>query len=326
MTNINNQDIEKILDKAGPRVKPEQSIRDEVYQEVHTMWLKTHQPPFYKAHAIKIAASLFLFISIFSFTFLYQGNQPVYNIAKSIEIQGQIQISQNNKDWKNLHNDKTINPGDYLKTQRNNRLLVNLFNGNQFRVDENTHLKVESNSHLSLLSGRIYIDSDSTGGHHKLTIDTPVAKVNHIGTQYSVAYIGNELNVGVRDGLVLVKGEHIAQSEIAKGRNLRLNTRGEAIYSNIESYDPVWQWTQKISDGYSIQDRTLADYLDWVSSETGYPIRWESDSARNKAANIKLSGSINGIRPADSLDVILPTTRFKYSLDDNQIYIHNENG
>lgn len=326
MTDMNNKDIEKILDQAGPRVKPEQPVRDEVYKEVHDMWLETHKPPFYQAHAVKIAASLFLFISLFSFTLLYKGDQPVYNIAQSIEIQGQIQISQNNEDWFYLDNDKTISPGDYLKTQRNNRLLVNLFNGNQFRVDENTHLKVESNNHLSLLSGRIYIDSDSTDGHHKLTIDTPLAKVNHIGTQYSVSYIGKQLNVGVRDGLVLVKGGRIAQSEIVKGRNLMLNTNGEVLYSNIETYDPVWHWTQKITDGFSIQDRTLSDYLKWVSTETGYPIKWESDTVKNKAESIKLSGSINGILPVDSLDVIIPTTRFKYSLDDNQIYIHNENG
>ncbi|TDR17425.1 FecR family protein [Marinicella litoralis] len=326
MSDINKQDIEKILDQAGPRIKPDQSIRDEVYQEVHALWQQTHKPPFYQAHAMKIAASLFLFISLFSFTLLYQGNQPVYNIAASIEIQGQIQISQNNSDWKNLDNDKTISPGDYLKTQRNNRLMVNLFNGNQFRVDENTHLKVEANNHLTLISGRVYVNSDSTAGHHKLTIDTPLATVNHIGTQYSVEFNSDQLNVGVREGLVLVASDHIPQAELTQGRVLNLNDKGEAEYSEVMTYDPIWQWTQKISGGFAIQDQTLTAYLSWVSEETGYPIKWQSDQVRNKAASIKLSGSINGILPVDSLEVILPTTRFKYSIDDNQIYIHNEHG
>ncbi len=326
MTDMNQHDIEKILDQAGPRIKPDQSIRDEVYKEVHAMWLATHKPPFYQRHAIKIAASLFLFISLFSFTLLYQGEQPIYNIAKSIEIQGQIQISQDNETWEYLNKNKTINPGDYIKTKRNNRLLVNLFNGNQFRVDENTHLLVASNNHLSLLAGRIYVDSESSAGHHQLTIETPLARVNHIGTQYSVAFVADELSVGVRDGLVLIKGDDLVESEVAKGRNLLLKSNGEVAYSNITSYDPMWYWTQKITNGFSIQDKTLSDYLDWVSSETGYPIKWESETVRRKADSIKLSGSINGLLPVDSLDVILPTTRFNYSLDEDQIYIHNENG
>ncbi len=326
MTDMNKQDIEKILDKAGPRIKPDQSIRDEVYKEVHAMWLETHKPPFYQTHAMKIAASLFLFLSIFSFTLLYQGNQPVYNIAQSIEIQGQIQISQDNSNWQNLDNDKTISPGDYLKTKKNNRLMVSLFNGNEFRVDENTHFMVESNNHLKLISGQIYVDSDSTGGHHKLTIETPLGKVNHIGTQYSVSFSNEQLKVGVREGLVLVSSDSLSSAELPKGRNLVLNGAGQAVYSDINAYDPQWQWTQKITGGYAIQDQSLTDYLQWVSKESGYPIKWQSDTVRNKASNIKLSGSINGILPVDSLDVIIPTTRFKYSLDGNQIYIHNDNG
>jgi len=325
MTDMNKHDIEKILDKAGPRIKPDQSIRDEVYNEVHVMWLETHKPPFYQTHAMKIAASLFLFISIFSFTLMYQGDQPVYNIAQSIDIQGQIQISQDNSNWQNLDNDKTISPGDYLKTKKNNRLMVSLFNGNEFRVDENTHFMVESNNHLKLISGQIYVDSDSTGGHHKLTIETPLGKVNHIGTQYSVSFIEEQLQVGVRDGLVLVSSDSISQAELSKGRNLVLNVEGQAIYSDIESYDPLWQWTQKITGGFAIQGQSLSDYLQWVSRETGYPIKWQSDNVRNKASSIKLSGSIIGILPLDSLDVIIPTTRLKYSLDDNKIYIHDEN-
>ncbi len=326
MNDINNKDIENILDKAGPRIKPEQQVRDEVYKEVHKMWLATHRSPFYKTPVFKIAASLFLLISVFSFTLLNQSDQPIYNIAQSIEAQGQIQINHNNKGWRNLGNEKVISSGDSIKTLKNDRLLVNLFNGNQFRVDENTHLKIESNNHLLLLSGRIYIDSGSTSEDHKLSIETPFAEVNHIGTQYSVSFIDDELSIGVRDGLVLIKGDDVVQSEVKKGKSYLLKSNGMVSYADIKPYDSMWQWTQKISSDFLIQDRSLSDYLDWVSSETGYPIKWESVTVRNKAKSIKLSGSINDIQPIDSLDVILPTTRFKYSLSDNQIYIHNENG
>ncbi|MCB1583720.1 MAG: FecR family protein [Marinicella sp.] len=325
MTDMNNKDIEHLLTKAGHRIKPEQSVRDEVYNEVHALWLKTHGQPFYRKHALKIAASFIAIFTLFGFVLINQGQQPVFNIANQIVLQGQINISHDNKSWALLNDDETISPGDYIKTQKNNRLLVELNNGNQFRVDENTHLKIASNNEIQLMSGRIYIDSDSSTGHHKLTVNTPVAYVNHIGTQYSVSFVDDELSIGVRNGLVLVNGEQIPQSELKKGKLFSVKNDGAISYSDISPYDRSWDWTQKINRGFVIQNSALSEYLDWVSSETGYPIKWASDAVKIHANNIILAGSINGIMPFDSLAVILPTTSLNYSIVDDQIYIQEGN-
>lgn len=325
MNDFNKDNIENLIDQVGPRIKPDAKIRDEVFKEIHDLWLHTHKRSFVRTHAVKIAASFIIFASIFTFTFINKGEQPNYNIAMSIKIQGQIQISSDNENWKKLNIHKTINPGDYIKTQTNNRLYVSLNNGNSFRLNENSTLKINTSDNFSLLNGEIYIDSDNQKGNHKLTIETQLATIDHIGTQYSILYNEDYLNVSVREGLVLVDSIGSEKHQIEKGKQFIQSSSGDISFNSINTFDDKWLWTQKITKSLEIQDKSMFEYLGWISSETGYPIKWDSFNVKTKAKDVILSGSINGIMPIDSIDVIFPTTRFSYEIINNEIYISYNN-
>ena len=320
-----NDGIERLITHVGPRIKPDQETRDEVFQEVHKLWLQTHKKSFFQNHAFKIAASFLIFASLFTFTYLNKGDQPNYNIAKNLKLQGQIQISDDNINWENLSIHKTINPGDFIKTLENNRLYVKLTNGNSFRLDEKSTLKINTSDSFTLFNGQIYIDSDTQTGNHKLTVDTPLAIINHIGTRYSISYNDNSLNVSVRDGLVLVDRINAEKHEIEKGNQYTQLSNGEIKLSTIDTFDEKWLWTQKITQTFDIQDKSMSEYLEWVSNETGFPIHYESFNIKSKAKEVILSGSINGILPMDSIDVIVPTTRFSYEIINDEIYISYAN-
>jgi len=321
--NIKNKtadDIEKLLTKAGPRIQPDEEIKQAVYAEVHKTWLQQTRTPFYKNPLFLAAASVFLFVGIFVVTFINDDNQANYNIAKPIQISGQIQISQDNQNWTNLDIDKTINPGDYVKTKSNNRMLIELDNGNTIRVDENSFIQIVDRNEIQLKQGKIYVASAEHAPLRKLLITTELASINHIGTQYQIEFNNGELNVGVRDGKVIIQSEE-KHREIAKGFEVTLNEEGVFNQQTISPFDLKWQWTQKIPKQFDIQDKTVQQYLNWVSLETGYPIIWQSRKDRLDATKIKLSGSINGVLPKDSLNVILPTTRFKYQISETAIHI-----
>ncbi|MCF6300516.1 MAG: FecR family protein [Proteobacteria bacterium] len=323
MKKVNDKDMEKLFDRMNPRTKPSKATRDQVYNEVHSMWLRTHKKPFFQTHIIKIAASVLLFVFLFSFNLFNKDSQPGLNMVENIQMLGQAQLSQDNKKWHNLDYNKKLSSGDYIRTRQNDRLLVKLLNGNKFRVDENTLFRIDATDQLALIHGRIYVDSHNESGHQKLTIDTKFAQVNHVGTRYAVSYINDLLNVAVRSGLVIVSRSDVSNSEIKQGNEFLLNAKGDFEYKNIDAFDPKWAWTQKIAENFIIQGKTVLEYLNWVSAETGYSINWSSDKIKAKAKNVSLSGSINGILPLNSLEVVIPTTRFSYSLDNNQIYIHS---
>ena len=321
MSPINNDDVEKILSQAGPRVKPDAEVRSEVYQAVHDAWEQSHKVPFYKAHAMKIAASIALFGSLFTWLLLNPQITTSESISQYVLIQGQVQKSSDNSSWTLLKKDQSIHQGDYLKTQKKNRLLIKLLNGNQLRVDEHTILRFESDQHVELLFGRIYIDSNEDSENNELSIKTPVAEINHMGTQYSVSYKDQQLDVSVREGLVTITNERLVESQLPEGQSFSLDHLGVISIGVVTPFDQSWKWTQLISDRFDIQDKTLVEYLQWVSNETGFPIKYQSDELKSRVTKVILSGSINGISPLKSLDVIMPTTRYQYTLQDNQIYI-----
>lgn len=321
MNDLNKDNIENLINQVGPRIKPDAELKDAVYQEVHKLWLQTHKRSFIRTHAFKIAVSFIIFASFFSITFLIKGEQPNFNIAKNIKIQGQIQISSDNINWNKLSVHKTINPGDFIKTQANNRLYVRLNNGNSFRLDESSTLKINTSDNFSLINGQIYIDSDHANGNHKLSIETQLATIDHIGTRYSISYNEESLNVSVREGLVLVDVSDNKKHQVEKGKQFTQSSSGEYSFNLINSYDDKWLWTQKITPNFEIQDKSMSDYLKWVSSETGYQIQWDSFKVKAKAKDVILSGSINGIVPIDSIDVIFPTTKFSYKLNDSELLI-----
>ena len=136
MNNDNHdKSIEKLLEKFGHRTQPDESMKNDVYENVHKAWASQNKPPFYKNSFFLAAASVLLFSSFFIFENINQQNHSstAYEISSSITISGQVEISSNNIDWEFLDTKDKIKTGSYLKTQSNNRLLVKLTNNNVFR-------------------------------------------------------------------------------------------------------------------------------------------------------------------------------------------------
>jgi hypothetical protein len=317
--NANNDEIEQILKMVGPRVQPDEEVRQQVFDEVHKAWLQQNTTPFYLNHWYQLAASVLVFISIFSFG-IHSNNPADYNMAKSIQIYGQIETSQDQKNWSFLDTNKTIHPGDYIRTQNNNRIMIELDNGNSFRVDENTQLQLVNRNEIHLSQGQIYVESAQQQPTSKLLIKTDIAEVNHIGTRYLVSLLKDKLNVAVREGKVVINNKEVT-NQVEHGFEASIDTTGNYQHHPISSHDKKWGWTQKIAKSFNIQDKTVAEYLQWVSNETGYEILWQSTSNKVDANKVKLSGSINGVLPIESLDVIMPTTRFNYQIRGSVIHI-----
>lgn len=320
-----NNNIEKLLKIAGHRTQPDEDMKNDVYKNVHKAWADQNKTPLYKNRFFLAAASMLLFSSYFIFEST-QSNKlspTVLEISSSITISGQAEISLNNMDWKKLDVKEKIKPGSYLKTQSNNRLLVKLTNNNVFRLDENSLIHMVDLENFELQQGQIYIESDESSIANPLLVKTPFASINHIGTHYNIKVTDNSVNVSVRNGKVLLQNSlnSKVQKTISKGFEGTLSKNGKYQQKPVTAYSSTWQWTQNIIKPFILQDQSIAQYLSWISKETGYPITWDSPKDKGDADKIKLSGSIAGLKPMESLDVILPTTSFVYQILDSEIYI-----
>jgi hypothetical protein len=320
--NEKNDDVEALLKIAGKRTVPNEQLKTEVYENVYKVWKQQNNIPFYRNRYILAAASLFILIGVYSINLLSSNNSIALNsqISKEIVLSGQIQRSLNQVNWSFLKTDSRLNSGDYIRTTSNNRILVELNNGNTFRLDENSFIKIISEDKIELIRGQIYVESNENNTDNNLIIDTSMGSVRHIGTQYNIELKPESINISVRKGIVLVHKSDLTK-EIKKGYVVSINNNGNYQQSPINSYDSKWQWTQNITKYYNIQDKTIYQYLNWVSNETGYSIIWDSNKSEKQSKKITLSGSIKGMKPIESLEVILPTTDFKYNISHSAIHI-----
>ena len=317
-----NDGVETLLQIAGKRIAPSKQMKNEVYANVHKVWTQQNKKPVYFNRYFLAAASLFILVGIYTINMLpVESNGSLYlNISKKIVISGQIETSQDQNNWSYLKTDSVIQSGDYIRTNKNNRILVELINGNIFKLDENSLIKVANMEELELLKGQIYVESNEHNNNNKLLINTKLGSINHIGTQYNVKLEAESINISVRKGAVLIHNDDL-DKEINKGFEISINENGEHQKSSIDAFDSKWQWTQVITQEYDIQDKTISQYLKWISNETGYPIVWDSNKSKNLSSTIKLSGSIKGLTPIESLQVILPTTTFNYNISETAIHI-----
>jgi hypothetical protein len=102
---------------------------------------------------------------------------------------------------------------------------------------------------------------------------------------------------------------------------LLLRADGSTQRQTIERTAALWDWTQDVTPPFAIEQRTLAEFLVWISRETGREIKYASPALRDSAAQIVLRGSIVGLRPDAALAAVMATTPLRYTADRSLISV-----
>jgi ferric-dicitrate binding protein FerR (iron transport regulator) len=200
---------------------------------------------------------------------------------------------------------------------------VRMTGGQSVRLEDGTLLRFISGSLLELESGALYVDSDPTvvaGG--KLEIGTPFGLVREIGTQYEVR-ISEEtdsLRLSVREGSVSIRTNGESHSA-ARGEQLTLQSDGTVARATVALDGPVWQWVLEAAPAPEIEGQSLAFFLDWISRETGWEVHYADEEIAASALKISLHGTIEGLRPDESLGIVLQGSGLDYHRDDGAVVI-----
>jgi ferric-dicitrate binding protein FerR (iron transport regulator) len=185
---------------------------------------------------------------------------------------------------------------------------LRLAGGPTVRLDIQTRLRFVSAAALELERGALYVDSGSGSRHAAIEIRTPVGTARDIGTRFAVRVLDATkpaLIVRVRDGEVLTR--HRGHSYLTPaGQELLLRRDGTTERRAASPHGPEWDWVLEASPGFDIEGRSLREFLDWVSSETGWRIVFADPGLADSAAGILLHGSIGNLRPDRAPFAVLP--------------------
>lgn len=299
-------DIEQLLSLAGPRIQPpvdvEARVRAATMAAVAALPEPAAPKAFWRQPVFALAATVALSLVI---GFLAARDSAPASAGEILYASGAYTIrgSETGAD--------DVAPGSIIRTTTG-RMLIDLRNGRTLRIDEGASLTLRSDSEIWLHGGRVYVDSASAD---PVLVVTQFASVTDVGTQFEVWVDGETLIVATREGTVNVQlGDEalVSRAQAGQGEELKIAALELVSRAPVPTIGSRWSWTQQARPLFSVQGRTVLEYLRWSARESGRTLRFATPLAAQRAELSLLFGRL-GEADADQATVerILATSGFE---------------
>lgn len=229
-------------------------------------------------------------------------------VASLTRTVGSVEQNVGDGRWTPVATDASLVSGSQLRTARDARAALQLENGVELRLDARTLVAFEDAGHARLSQGAVYVDSGSPAGTPgpDFVLDTPAGPVAHIGTQYEARIMDGGVRVGVREGRVRLSH---ASGDLVGAAGESFTVRGdEVIRAPLAPTAPEWNWVADVTPPFSIEGRTVEEFLVWAARQTGRTIVYTSPAAAEQARRALLSGTVEGLTPDEAVQAVLSTT------------------
>lgn len=308
--------IESLVKFAGPRATLPNDARERLEARFRNEIAAAKRRRLFKVTTSLAVAASFLLVAVFLRPLFFKDVSPVF-AAKIVRSSGTVTHLNDGTATEVALPGVAVLTGATLDTGANGRLLLALGKDqHSLRLDYDTRIKIRSKNKIDLLSGTLYMDTGIEKSENTVTIHTDFADISHIGTQFMVRQGKEGTRVLVREGSVRVSTPDeniVSEANHEQARQLLVTEVQLKHDADISRFGPHWDWTQDIAPAFDIHDKQLIEFLQWVSRETGRPLRFDSDASHQRAKTTYLRGSIsstNSLSPFKTLQKILPTTDF----------------
>jgi hypothetical protein len=212
----------------------------------------------------------------------------------------------------------TLSVGKVLATR--GPVLVELRDGGSLRIAPGAELEVTGSDEVFLRKGELYADLPPNSQRAAtFVVRTPFGLVEHLGTQFDVA-VNGELRIRVREGSVRLRRGSQTQTAVA-GTELVVPRVGAPSQRSTATHGPEWSWVEALEPDYPIENRRLADFLQWAARETGARLHFQDEHAREVAERTRLHGSVQGLSATQALETVFATTSLRYNFEQDRIEV-----
>ncbi len=307
--------LEDLLGKAEPRQTPPQQDEESIRSAVRAEWNQVTNRRVRTRRVTQLALAASVLLAFFAGLNALRGPSYDNQLQQVANIEKQFGVIS------------MLGNGHVVETGQESGLTLAWNGGGSLRLDQNTQVEFESSSGIYLRSGRLYFDSMPGGvptviaarDKAKLTIRTDLGTVRHFGTQFITQTNGDELSVLVREGRVSVKGTRIDETAVA-GQKLTVAGNGRILVDDVEASGDDWQWIEKTSPSFTLDNRPIIEFLTWVSRETGQPLRFESKRAEQVVRTEDLRGVVE-MEPSRALRTYMQSVAVSWRIEDGVIVI-----
>jgi ferric-dicitrate binding protein FerR (iron transport regulator) len=211
---------------------------------------------------------------------------------------------------------------DVIQTDGNSRAALRTTDGSSVRLDRGSRMRFVAPAIVELVEGAVYIATSERSG--RFEVRTSIGTVHDVGTQFEIRLHETSLRVRVRTGLVEIRRRDgvvpaHAGSETTVGAG-GVDTR------RVSTYGPEWNWTASLAPGFTIEGRSLQAFLDHMTREQGWTLRYADPTLPAAASRTLLHGSVDGLQPEEALAVALATSGLSYRLQDGELLVSRPAG
>jgi len=314
--------VEGLLARAKPRPRPPIDDEREVRAALHAEWqqLVARRNRGRQLTWLAAAATLLISLGVLYSTLLAPGAAPV-EVATIDRHDGMIYLLGDRSTLIELGGDVALDSGQVIETGAASSLGLRWNAGGSLRLDESTRVEFIDEQRVYLERGRLYFDSQSADpAAPGLVVRTEHGSIRHVGTQYMAETNLERLIVSVREGRVEIEGRYHDESAPA-GKRVEFRGSSRPVILDDPGYGDAWSWVEAVTPGVDLNDRSVFDFLEWVSRETGFDVAYNDPAAEALARSTTLRGSVD-TDPRTALRLRMMTTDLEAELDGSEGQIH----
>jgi ferric-dicitrate binding protein FerR (iron transport regulator) len=192
--------------------------------------------------------------------------------------------------------------------------LLALHGGGNLRVSPQSKFEVLSANSVRLERGEMYVDIPP-GAHADASFVaiTGAGEFRHVGTQFAIAVVNGTTRLRVREGQVQWHAP-AGDSLLPAGTEVLIDRHQNVTRGAVESTGQRWSWTEAMAPEIDIDNRPLAEFLEWFARETGRQLVVADDATRKQIDSIRMHGDIHGLTPMQALKVVMASTSLRFEL------------
>jgi len=192
--------------------------------------------------------------------------------------------------------------------------LVALTGGGNLRVARSSRLEVSADNTVRLTAGELYVDVPAqAGGSRRFVVLTEAGEFRHVGTQFALAIVGGQTRLRVREGSVRWHAGG-GDATVPAGSEVLIDRAGTWTRRAIATSGREWAWIEALTPEIEIENRPLAEFLQWAARESGRKLVLGDDGAGIQVMAIRMHGNIHGLTVMEALSAVMASTSLRFDL------------
>ncbi len=308
--------LETLLRQASPRPVPNADDEAAVRRAVHAEWQGVVRRTRRRTWTVRFGLAATVVLAAFlAVDALRDGQDMPVEVASIDRSFGSIYLLGDRSELRETKELVSIVAGQTVVTGRHSGVGFVLNSGVSLRVDANARIEFLEEDVVQLHSGRVYVDSQSGA----LLIRTEHGDVTPLGTQYITRVDDRQLSVAVREGKVTITGR-FHDAIASTGQQVSLRGSQRPSIANVARHGELWAWAEATAPSADFDGKSVKEFLEWVSRETGLALRFSSTDAEELANERTLNGRID-TAPMNALRVWMMGVDLEWRVDGGAIII-----